>query len=302
MATDYASWRIQTAGGIKYKVKEGPTFEYNTKKELKATQTVIVRSQDLEAFLLEMIPTPTVMYGIGYILTPAILPGTTSLYVESVSAEPMDLGKPADPFQADPTATGATYAEYYLVRINFGQTSGDAEDSFLEREVTCTEEAMEVEPAKTELSDGHGSFDASTPYTVGDSKEPDKDKAAKYYKKIPVINLSLRYKYVVTPNWPLLLRLSGKVNSIAHALLMGSEPTTVLFKGFTARQEFLWKDRTTQIKPWSFDLQFGIKRIVWGTKVYGWNHYWSANKKKWMWKLVDGKLPFELDNVALLFT
>lgn len=303
----YASWRLNTTGGIKYKLIEGPTFVYKDMKELTASEKVLVRSQDLEAFMLELIPPVTVTAGIGIITTRGRLPGTSSLFVQNMSAEPMDLGLAGDPLQADTSAPSNTYSDYYVVTLNFGHSAYDDPDtsdpeSFLERDISYSEEVMEIESTKTEVSDGHGSEDTNTQFAAGDTTTANTNKSDMIYKRVPLINLSLRYRFVVTPNWPLLFRLSGKLNSSSSAIFLNAEPQTVLFRGFSAHQEFLYKDRTTQIKPWSFDLQYGIKRIVRGSKVYGWNHYWDPKSSKWRYKLIDGQPPFETDNLALLFT
>ena len=309
MVADYSSWRLSTAGGIKYRLIEGPTFKCKDMEPVSATEKYLIRGRDIEAFLLDAMAPVTIVLGVGLVPKRRSLPGAASLVTNSIDFEPADSSKPGDPMQADSGAPAGTYSEFYHATIEYTNIQYDDPQStdpetFLEREISADEQMLELPVSKTVIAKGTGTQDTYDTYQQGTTPtETNKDKVQYIYKHVPLIKLILRYKFVLSPNWAFITALLGKVNSTVSSVLYNAPPQTVLFTTFSGRQQALWGNMGVTIKPWSLDFTFVVRVINEGGRVYGWNHTWSPSLQKWVYVIrADSKTSYELANLGALFT
>lgn len=272
----YSEWRRRTAGGIRYKLIEGPRFEIDLDNPPRAFEKYIIRAQDLDDFYVESF-TPTNPY------TRRMMPGSDTYFTEKLTYTPLhDNQKPADPLAVDPTAPDGTYEKFYVADIEYkggiDRSSTTDPEVFLERSVSMGIDLITVDSTKTDTGSGEA---GAEPADVDENH----DDTAPYTKACPVIDMTASWKFVINPNWARFASYIGCVNKAAHALFLNSEPDTVLFSGVSGRQLFLYKAGAWTVQPWSLDFQFSIKRITEVGKVYGWNHIWSKEKQAWRFLL-----------------
>jgi len=129
---DPSTWRLQTSGGVKYKLVHGfpnGTFE---DEDASIQEKYIIRSTDLLKFVSESFPsTFSTPLGDIQVFPNRPMPGLGSLSTKNISFESLDSGRPVDPFGSDPTASEKTYSQFLYVTITYGtgKNKGDPKRS-----------------------------------------------------------------------------------------------------------------------------------------------------------------------------
>lgn len=301
---DPSTWRLQTAGGIPYKLIEGfPTISGDAKKVSGAEQ-YIIRASDLEAFYLEAIPAPTTYLGSVYWPDRRRMPGVNILVTKDLNFSPYIPGKPGDPFGTDGGATTDTYSGFYKVAINYETIENQSDEeqdpnepsTFLEHSVAATAEFLSIPPEKTETTDDQAG-------QTGGSKEPNADRKGAIIKLIPTIEHTLKWENCLAPNWERIVDYLGTINDRTFDLLIDANKHTVLFMGVNGQQSYVFDGVSQGVQPWSLDFRFSQRAIKEGGRRYGWNHVYSPKYGEWRQVYrANGALLYEDNNLEALFT
>jgi len=279
---DPSTWRLKTAGGIKYKLKNGyprgsDDLEGNNST---AEEVVIIRASDLAAFRSEIHSFPSITYtgNTFRIRRPRKMPGTYVLSAKSLTWKPFIESLPVDPYSSDPTADADTYGDYIEVTIQYQNTKpGQMEEpedpndpfSFLEVSEDSSQELL--------MLPGKGWWESDN--------EPCKD------INIPVARLLTERQWNV--RWPLvdsnflaaLLdrsdKLSNKINSAVMPLLYKAPVETVMYLGMSHQEEYQRVDNQT-IKPAAQVTMHFLQKIgSEGGVTIGHNHFYREETGKW---------------------
>jgi hypothetical protein len=285
-------FRLETAAGIPYALMPGfPKFSQSEDGPT-AEEQYMMRAEHVLAFMDESYPFDLM---IGGVLMPIrrSMPGATFMVTKDVKVEPFDAQRPMDPFSVDSGAPENTYNAYARVSISYGvhkesESDGSNQDpnkpsEFLEHSFQSSGEVAIIRPEKITDEDGSG-----TVISVADPAHADP-----ILKSIPSITHNLRWKYVQSPDWDVIQKALGKINSVDVQLVKDYVflEKVVLFNGFSGSKKYLYtKNRygvRTISQPWQLDFQF-IERAVWdqiaGTgneQWITWNMVYRA-KKGWV--------------------
>lgn len=307
-STDYTTWRLETAGGIKYKLVDGyPTMNVS-EDSAKATEKYVLRSRDVESFISESLPAPVVV--LGSVIRPPKrkLPGASILVTESINVEPYEPGMPGDPQGADPTAPDGTYADFYVATISYSTRSLDSDDdeedpndpeTFLTHTVIAGGEHMSWPASNTQTRNTN--LDENIP--VSDQNPTgNQDQTGPIVKTIPTIEHGLKWKAVLSPPWTKIIQLLGHVNDATMPLFFGAKKETVMFMGVSGQQQYLWDGFSVGVQPWSLDFKFSHREIRENGKSYGWNHIYSPKFGTWReLRRANGESLYESSNLLELF-
>jgi len=285
---DPSTWRLQTNGGIPFRyVERDGSFGM---EEAVVSETVLIPADRLEDLALEMFPAPLI-FG-----TSLIYPGTglingTNLRAQSLSWKAHFDGKPVDPFASDPTAPAGTYQPNVLVTIEYStdvqrsQSESDPNDPFTFLEISANAAGEFIH--STAPKAGWAENDVTSSSDVTKNK----------LQTTPISIIVPETDWNVT--WPRVprayltdtliakLRSSlGKVNTLSMPIFFGATKETILFVGYSIRQQFTW--RTATQPPFKLDLKFLEKRVEDQAHIRGHNHIWKADVGKWQHLRVDG--------------
>jgi len=304
---DYSSWRLQTDGGIKYKLTDGyPTLNVS-EDNARGKEQYVLRSQDVEAFIKESIPAPVVV--LGSVIRPRRrhMPGASILITRSIDVAPHNSGMPADPQNADPNAPSGSYAEFCTATISYetkelesGEENDDEDpndpETFLTHSVTAGGEHMSWPANRTATRDS----DLENDYT---EVQDNQDVQGPIVKTIPTIEHGLDWKAVLSPNWSKIIQLLGHVNDVTLPLFFNAKKETVMFMGVSGQREYLWNGFSIGVQPWSLNFKFSHREIREGGLSYGWNHIYSPKNGTWReLRRANGRPIYEASNLLELFT
>jgi hypothetical protein len=301
-----STWRLQTAGGIPYKLVEGYPKINGAEGGASAAEQYIIRASDTNAFFTESLPAPVVYLGSIYKPLRRAMPGAPVLLTKTISFEPMNGTLPADPFGNDSGAPSKTYDPFVRVTIQYEtvQNESDQEqdpndpDTFLEHSITAAGEFMSWPSNKTRKADAEAGE-----YVPGGGWTPNKDPLGPIIKTIPTIEHNLRWKYCLSPNWERIIEFLGHVNDRTIEKFFDAPAECVLYMGVSGSQTYLWDGASTGVQPWSLDFRFSHKQITESGKTYGWNHVYSPNDGAWRKvQRADGNLLFFDADLMTLFT
>jgi hypothetical protein len=305
MSSNWGATRRFTAGGIRYRLLEGyPRLSY-TEESLTAEEQYLIRASDLEAFFLESIPPPVVLF--NTVIWPARrrLPGSSVMVTKEVSGEPFTSAKPGDPFSVD---TGApnysdTYDPLYRISIKYEATRESDEDrdetdpeTFLDHSVSAGGQFMNL-PAASMDSAGEDPPPTDDPnYPVedypqgppGTTTEAITEPQIGITKVIPTVEHTLKWSFVIKPKWDRIYGALGTVNSKSISIFHNAPTDTVLFMGVSGTQKYLWSGRNLSVAPWSLDFKFSQRSFKDGDKQITWQHYYRPKTKKWEVPLRNG--------------
>lgn len=317
--TRFASTRLATLGGIPYKQNQGfPKFAIS-KDGVTAQEEYLIRSSDLNDLFQEAFPVPYITED-GYAFFPSrrTMPGASLLRTKTMTARPHTGSKPADPFGLDSGAPNETYDDAYLVTIDYETWKNEDEDpkdprTFLERSISGGGEFISLGPQNTETGDkALGSDGSPQPEDTTDNQQgtpddptetlPTADPNIPFVKFVPTAEFSFKWPLVARPPWRTMFRYLGTVNgyisdssgtlddiqyALHQNLFFNAEPETILYKGFSATQKFVWRGSSVVVQPWEVELQFSLKRVeepgVGGPTdgIFGWNHVWVPREQRW---------------------
>lgn len=290
---DIENSRLQTDGGIKYKLESGPSLGAS-ESGVTAKERYIIKATDCEAFLLESIPPPQVFGAFIQKGPRRRMPGSSILFTKSVSFDPFTSDKPGDPFSFDPGATAGTYNDLYYAAIEYEFSFADDDDKDENDPTTFLEQAVNVGGEFLNLS----AKNLKEKSEYDSSKRAMQDPLNVVSKIIPSVEHSLTWKFALKPPWETIVKTLGKVNSGEFKFGRFNTPEEhVLFVGVAGKQEYVWGGQGIRIKPWNLDFKFLEKRVedvddAGNIFVYGWQHVYSSKDHKWVRVL---RMPGERD-------
>lgn len=292
---DPSTWTSETFGGIPYRLMEGfPKLTF-LEDGMSATEEYLIRTTDLQLFAIESFP-PAAQFGDLLLKAPnRQMPGVFGLLTKEVSAEPFPGDRPMDPFFVADDSNPPTFAPLtkvtiaYEVKANSAESDETDPESFLVHSITAGGEYLTIPPDTVQSKDkaapadrdGDGHPDTSnpdgSPIEIKDEPAADLKKLnVPITKIVPTIEHSLEWSKCPVPPWGHLRYAMGKVNSDQIPLFFNAPAETVLFLGFSAKQEWTWDGR----KPWTLSMKFSERAIVEKGYRMTWNHFWIPGKGK----------------------
>lgn len=323
---DPSTWRLSTTGGIPYRlVNRSGSY---TDRDASASETYLIRASDLDSFVNEVFPAPSVLSGAVVYKKYRRMPGT-SLPPTEISWKGHIEGLPIDPYGADEDAPTGTYQDILEVEINYN--TGDVDSKQGNEEETDPEdprtyckvsgrasgEFLHAMAPRGIWSEGAGDFVALIEESAVDGIEPDIEKNRQRAAPVPVMTIVPEIEWTVT--WEMipydafrfgtvwfLRAMLGKLNSLPMPLLHDAPPGTILFVGFDFEEEYTW--RTGGIfdtKPVTLSLKFVEKCIVDGDgEIHGHNSFWRPEKGGWSVLILNedtGKLAYDYFDLNAAF-
>ena len=321
---DPDQWRLQTNGGIHYKLlgMDG-SFE---KENATVNWRVLVHTNDFLGFVTEFFP-PSIQVGNLSIPLSYPLPGLPGVIAKRVSFKSQDDNKPIDPFGFDSDAGNNTYHPLIELNIEFGPRENSEPDetdptTFLEISGNATGEFIHAPTSASEWQPktGDEEIDEDTGEPTGGSSEPAEDEDGELEEVAegdgtaenpevgesePNRNPNVPATIIVpetewTVKWTQmdhdffhsvmihrLRALMGKVNNRRVPVLFNASKETLLFVGYTYQSQYTWREGKTRTPPVQVEMKFVEKRIVDRGVVRGHNDFWRPGVG-WETLLVDG--------------
>ncbi len=255
---DPTTWRHRTArSGIPYRyVSASGSF---SDEDATATEVYIIQSKFLLKFILESFPPPTEVLGMTFYGQKRAMPGLASLRTRTVAWEAHTEGLPSDPFQQDTGAPEGTYGgklgDFTKITITYGTSSANDEEpdpenprTFLEISANASGEFISsptTGKAKWGSEDGDEVTDVDIP---GGVVQPLTEWSVRW-NQIP-------YTYFNDTLIATLRSKLGLVNDGDMKLLHEAPEDTMLFTGWSLRQQFTWRENKPGEAPVSLDLKF----------------------------------------------
>ena len=236
---DASQWRLQTDGGIPYKLKEGsPSGSFGDDSAI--TEIYIIRASDLQAFIYESTSTlvswPGGIYGIG---AGRAFPGIAGLLTTDISFKPLESSKPCDPWGIDSGAPDGTYCPYLELTIKYSTLPGEGGSGV---DPNDPETILEV-TADTSVSILQMAASSSNWNPSGTTLEPPED------PNIPAGKLEAQTEWTISyPKFPwqilgdVMLNVRqclGHVNSVIMPILGNAAAETILFSGLSVRRQLM---------------------------------------------------------------
>jgi len=270
---DPSSWRLKTEGGIPYKLMEGFPRGTYTKENATAEEQYLVRASDLDAFVLESFPSSTFLRSSYFFARGRTFPGKDTFFTKTVSYEVHTAGKPIDPFGQDPDAPANTYGNIILLTIVYetGKPNDNENDpeTFLEISADAAGEFLSV-PGRG----GWGSMNPSAEDEVQGINVP-------ITIVFPEIQWSVRWprvirSYVRDTLMPSMRSKLGHINNAEMPMLFGAVKDTIMFMGFSLREQFTWRD--AELPSTEIDMKFLEKhQEKLNGEIVGHNHFYRED-------------------------
>lgn len=309
MAIDIGSpetWRNRTAGGVPYRIMEGyPKFKF-TESGASAEEKYLIVGRHLAAFALESLPPPSqVLDLLGGGNTGRPYPGLPRLVTRELDAEPFDQSKPGDPLLTDDSEASGTYSPFYVVTINYSTREQEDEEededdleTILTHDIQAGAEFIIIPPDNLSSADEgdepdddqdgevRATGEDGEPYVPGGgdaAKNPVKKTNVPISKILPTIEHTLTWTRCPNPPWGQMRNALGKLNSDRLPIFFNAPAGTVLFLGFSAKQEWEWvtRERSSagyRIRPWTVTLKFSERALIERGKRITWNHVFIPGK------------------------
>jgi len=304
---DPSEWNLSTDGGIPYKLLEGFPRGSFEDENADSEEQYIIRASDLSAFVLESFPPHIIMGGNAFLFQAnRAFPSLSTLRSRRVSYEPLEQGKPTDPYNTDPNASDGTYAEFLRVTISYSTGKGedfDPNDPFTFLEITA---------------DASGEF-LMLPVRSGESewRDPDipvvpdfdpvvKGLNAPVSQMIPEIEWTVTWSQLDHTFFAILLPLMrenlGKVNLTPMPLLYFAPSQTLLFAGFNMRGQESWRGDQGGISPVQIEMKFIEKHLLIDGEIIGHNHFWREEDGRFTELKIRGDEPvYRRANLNMMF-
>lgn len=324
MGSDISNARLATNAGIKYKLMEGYPKIGVTDEEITATEQYLIQMANVDAFILEAMPPPTILGNLILRSPRRRMPGASFLVTQSLQIEPHSGLTPGDPWGADPNAPANTYDDLARVTIEYTSAAAEGEDeedpgggdpeTFLEHSFTSGAEFLTVSPRKVKLPEQDIELNDNqlgpTDPAILDAPE-NKEPALAFIQTLPVIEHNLRWKLVLRPWWQQIFNTLGKVNDKRLKLFFNSPQQTVMFSGLSGNRTYTIGAGRVRVSAWSLDFKFAQKWLQKGPLSallsIGWNHVYVPGDGglPGAWKLAvlddEGTLPHLPADLLKLF-
>jgi len=320
--TDPTTWRQSTVGGIKYRlVNRSGNFGFN---RTDATETVLIKATDLQAFVREVLPLPTFLNNMP-IWQATAMKGNLPLIAKNVSWSSHVDGLPIDPFGADTSAVTGTYHDIIKVEISYdddpqspgsgggGDAKEDDPETFLEISCSAAGEFIRTESLNAYwFDDVGGDVTQNTTLELPNSVF------------VPLIEWNftwpmLNYDFYKNTMVDRLRSANGRVNSSTFELLYSAPAETLLLTGWehTEEHQMLFSSETSNplythapirltvkmleknVGP--IQIRFGEQAgqnspdkvtpdgdVVQEAPYVGHNHFWDKKEGRWRRYLTNG--------------
>ncbi len=262
---DPTTWRLTTLGGIPVRL-ENQTGSFE-EENAQVTETYVMQSSRLLDFVVESFPPPVELLGVVQHPVFRGLPGLRSLLTRKVSYEGLSgKSKPIDPFGIDSDAPANTYEEFVRVTINYQTSAGndraepDPNDPLTFLEIS---------------SNASGEFITTSPSGVArwDAKEGDSgsvevaDRNIPQTVRSPQVEWSVRWSQIPWSFFDssLIATLRSKlglINTDKMKLFFDAPADTILFVGYTFRQQFTWRTGSSGQPPVQLEMKFLEKNFL----------------------------------------
>jgi len=252
-------WRLASEGGVPVRVvSRSGTFESN---ESTATETFIIRGNQLMAFALESFPPPIYVGGLFYYPRSRSMTSLPALITKRISWKSAVDGKPIDPFGNDPSAPNNTYEGDVEVTIEYGTSPGndtppdpDDPSTFLQITANASGEFLVLPAAFANMTwadfPGIPITRPDIPHTITQSLV----EWNAHWSQIP-------YDYLTDILVAKLRDKLGKVNSGVMPLFYDAPANTIMFTGYTISQQYTWREGYTGKSPVEMDFKFFEKNF-----------------------------------------
>lgn len=222
-----------------------------TASELRATRVGLIPWGSIDAYYLELFPAAIA----GVPQLPALCPGSSSLYAESVEFKP---------YSGD---TGATFVG------GSPSTYDQAEVTVQYKTIPYSSESNQIVTRRISMSGEFLVLPNRGLQWSGTPPVPVKGEDLNAGKIIATLEHQLTFHRVPVPNYADIRALIGKVNDGAFE---GAAAGTLLFLGAEFRQEVT----TDGSHPWEVDQRFMERRIN-GDSALGWNYFFRPDTGTW---------------------
>jgi len=296
---DPATWRLRTAPapfGIPYKLVEGYPKGSFEEENAKITEQYIIQASDLLDFALESFPPMIIWGGIFHFTATRAYPGLNRLFTKSVSWEPHEVGKPTDPFGTDPFPPTGTYAKFLKVTIQYetakpNNTDPNDPSTFLEVSADASGEFLMLQVQ------GEATWESMAgPKVQGPNTQ--------VAQVIPELTWSVRWPQITRSYldelMPLMRSRLGQVNSRPMSILHDAPAETILFVGYSMREQYTWRTDEDQ-PPVEIDMKFVEKHIEIAGVTVGHNHFWQPELNRFAKLQVGGKGVYPSSDLNQLF-
>lgn len=264
--SDSSTWRLSTDNGIPFRlISRSGTF---TEEEATAQEVYIIKGDKLVDFVNESFPAPQLFLGGLFYPTRRRMPGVPVFKTARLTWEQFTEGLPIDPFGSDANAPDGTYKEEVKLTIDYSTSfendaAPDPNNPFTFLEI----EANAGGGFWTTPSRGKSKWEG---VDVNGTQEPDleiREKDIPITLSAPEVEWNIRWSQIpfgfFSGTMAAVLRQKlGKVNSTPMTLMFDAPAETVLFMGWTLRQQFTWRSGSSGQPPLQLDLKFHEKNFL----------------------------------------
>lgn len=293
---DPSTWRLHTAGGIPYKLVDGnPTGSFD-EENAEVTEKYIIQASNLQAFVKESFPPMIVWDGRFSFESKRPYPGLSTLVTQRVSFEPLEPGKPCDPYRIDPGAPEGTYAEFLRLTISYAtqkQNDVDPDDpeTFLEVSADAAGEFLML-PADNANAKWSTDLEPVTGLNVP------------LGQMIPQTDWTVRWPQLPAAYLPTVLgrirAVMGRVNGDVMTLLHNAEVETVLCMGYSFREQDSWRADLDGRPPVELEVKF-LEKSLPGEVPIGHNHFYRQDTGEYDTLLMSGEKVYGISVMDNLF-
>jgi hypothetical protein len=262
-----ATWRLQTAGGIPYRII---TMNGESEQDRSsATEVYLVAASQVLNFILESFPPPAVLNGISFYRNRR-MPGLPNMTTRRIRWEPFIDGKPIDPFGTDTAAADNTYPDLARVSIEYSNERDKDEndpESFVDITGSVAGEILHVALPKGKLVSEQVASESDS--TGGSTGSQNTRSVLSAVQLVPEVEWTIRWdqvqrKFFKETLLPRIREAIGKVNSVAWPLLFQDEtlPRYKVDNEGNTIQEFLKFEETLLFVGFAFEEVFHVEALI----------------------------------------
>lgn len=250
---DPSSWTFETEGGIKYRLVS--TTGEATQATTRMSEDILIASTDLDAFINESFPEPEIINNIP-VFNNRSFPGLDNLKTDRILIKGHLDSLPIDPYSTDPTAPARTYQNVLILGIDYLYD--------VEQDPNNPETFMEIS-ANASIQVAYRDGNKAKFASAGGDESQNRDAV------LPAAQLIPQTQYTVTRSqiprdWfrrTYIRRLRGalgRVNFETVPLLYDAPAQTLLFNGWSMRQEFR-RPSAAEVGPIDFKMPLTVELI-----------------------------------------
>lgn len=236
---DKNTWRLTTEGGIRYRhvSLDGEV----TQADMRLTETILLAAEDLEAFVIESFPAPTIINNIP-VFNNRAYPGDSDLLLrtERIRLENHLPSLPSDPYDADSGAPGGTYQNVLLLTIDYVRE--ETRDGFDPRlDITSQAASQFITPGTGEAKWGTGGDPNRYPLTPSIKLIP-LEQHNVTWRQMPRSYFRNNFIHSIRSRM-------GRTNPDTVELLHNAPPESLLLTGYDYHEEFVRSQDPTFVGP-----------------------------------------------------